>query len=88
MFPGLGLETAIRFDKEGASVVILDKSRTQLEAAKEIIPNVLTVEADLLNWDETRESLKGIGPFDHLVNNAGVTSRQKFMEVTPEIIDW
>jgi len=83
----LGLETAKRFTAEGAKVILLDKSEAQLAEAKKILPNALTVAVDLLDWNATREAVKGIGHVDHLINNAGVNKRQPFMEVTPDAID-
>ena len=36
---------------------------------------------------ETRDKLKDVGPVDLLVNNAGVSTLQSFLEVTPEDYD-
>ena len=42
---------------------------------------------DVLDITETRDKPKDVGPVDLLVNNAGVSTLQSFLEVTPEDYD-
>ena len=42
---------------------------------------------DVLDIAKTRDKLKDVGPVDLLVNNAGVSTLQSFLEVTPEDYD-
>ena len=51
---------------------------------------VVPVCVDMLDIAKTRDKLKDIGPVDLLVNNAGVSTLQRFLEVsqvTPEDYD-
>ena len=48
---------------------------------------VVPVCVDVLDITETRNKLKDVGPVDLLVNNAGVSTLQSFLEVTPEDYD-
>lgn len=47
-------------------------------------PGITTVCVDVADLQATRDKLWSITPIDLLVNNAGVTSLQSFLEVTPE----
>ena len=51
------------------------------------MPNVTCICVDIANLKETRDRLWAVGHIDLLVNNAGVTSRQSFLEVTPDEYD-
>ena len=48
---------------------------------------VILVCVDVLDIAKTRDKLKDVGPVDLLVNNAGVSTLQSFLEVTPEDYD-
>ena len=48
---------------------------------------VVPVCVDVLDIAKTRDEPKDIGPVDLLVNNAGVSTLQSFLEVTPEDYD-
>jgi len=86
---GLGLEIVRKFlGCNATSVVVLDKDVEQLAKVKSEFPSVITVTADLSNWDETRKALETVGPIDHLVNNAGVNRRESFMNVSSQNIDF
>ena len=52
------------------------------------MPSVTTVQCDLRDWDKTREVLQTVGDIDLLVNNAGVTKVDRFLDVKKEDIDW
>jgi len=85
---GLGLEIVKKFRAGNAIVIILDKDEVQLKNVKAEFPDITTITADLLNWEETKKALANIGPIDHLVNNAGVNRREGFMNVSSENIDF
>lgn len=51
------------------------------------MPNVTCICVDIANLKETRDRLWAVGHIDLLVNNAGVTSLQSFLEVTPDEYD-
>ena len=50
-------------------------------------PTIKTVCCDLNDWDATRKAVQDIGPIDLLVNNAGISLLQNFLDVTPEVYD-
>ena len=86
---GIGAATAARFLEEGSSVVVLDrdaKGRKQIAAQ---LPNLAgTVDADVSNLKQVEaafaEAVRLMGGVDVLINNAGISIRHKFLDITPE----
>jgi NAD(P)-dependent dehydrogenase (short-subunit alcohol dehydrogenase family) len=86
---GIGKVTAKRFLEEGARVVILDCDTAGLnrierelsELSGTIVADVSDPEAVERAFDELDELLQGL---DILINNAGISIRQPFMDITPE----
>lgn len=86
---GIGAATATRFLEEGAHVVILDIDDQACQRIKDELPALSgTIEADVSNhesvahaFNELDERFNGI---DILINNAGISIRHPFMEITPE----
>lgn len=52
------------------------------------IPSINVLQADLGDWDKTREVISSIGAVDLLVNNAGVAKLAKFTEMKKEDLEW
>ena len=48
---------------------------------------MITVCIDVSDIEATRREVEKLGPIHLLVNNAGVTELQPFLEVTPEAYD-
>lgn len=86
---GIGAATAARFLEEGARVVVLDRDEAGCRGIKQELPGLLaTVVADVTDpkavkgaFEELDELCRGI---DVLINNAGISLRHKFMDITPE----
>lgn len=86
---GIGAATAERFLEEGARVVVLDCNEEALRRIKDALPSLSgTICADVSDadtvaraFDELDELLGGL---DVLINNAGISVRQAFMDITPE----
>src|SRR6478609_5476083 len=86
---GIGVATATRFLEEGAAVVVLDrdaKGRAQIQSQ---LPKLSgTVDADVSNLKQVEaafaESLRLMGGVDVLINNAGISIRHNFLDITPE----
>jgi len=86
---GIGAATAARFLEEGSAVVVLDrdaKGRKQIESQ---LPKLAgTVDADVSNLKQVEaafaEAVRLMGGVDVLVNNAGISIRHNFLEITPE----
>ena len=86
---GIGAATASRFLEEGAAVVVLDrdaKGRAQIQSQ---LPKLAgTVDADVSNLNQVQaafaDAVRLMGGVDVLINNAGISIRHKFLDITPE----
>ena len=85
---GIGAATAARFLEEGGLVVVLDrdaKGRQQIETQ---LPRLAgTVDADVSNLKQVEaafaEAVRMMGGVDVLINNAGISIRHNFLDITP-----
>jgi len=85
---GIGKELVITFSKQGAIVYALTKNPDNLAKLKAECPNIIPIQADLLDWEGTKKALEAIKePMDCLVNNAGIAEIQNFGDITPEAFD-
>ncbi len=86
---GIGAATAARFLEEGAAVVVLDrdaKGRAQIQSQ---LPKLAgTVDADVSNLNQVQaafaDAVRLMGGVDVLINNAGISIRHDFLDITPE----
>jgi meso-butanediol dehydrogenase / (S,S)-butanediol dehydrogenase / diacetyl reductase len=86
---GIGAATAARFLEEGAAVVVLDrdaKGRAQIQSQ---LPKLAgTVDADVSNLKQMQtafaEAVRLLDGVDVLINNAGISIRHNFLDITPE----
>lgn len=86
---GIGAATASRFLEEGSRVVVLDIDNEACQRIEDDLPSLSgTIGADVSNheavaraFNELDDLLKGL---DILINNAGISIRHPFMEITPE----
>jgi meso-butanediol dehydrogenase / (S,S)-butanediol dehydrogenase / diacetyl reductase len=86
---GIGAATAARFLEEGSAVVVLDrdaKGRAQIQSQ---LPKLAgTVDADVSDLKQVQtafaEAVRLMGGVDVLINNAGISIRHNFLEITPE----
>ncbi len=86
---GIGAATASRFLEEGSRVVVLDIDNEACQRIEDDLPALSgTIGADVSNheavaraFNELDDLLKGL---DILINNAGISIRHPFMEITPE----
>ncbi len=93
---GIGVATAARFLEEGAEVIVLDcdqagcrRLEREMKALKgTIVADVRDPKAVARAFHELDDLLNGL---DVLINNAGISHRQPFLDITPhqwlEIID-
>ncbi len=93
---GIGVTTAARFLEEGAEVIVLDRDQAgcrrlkrEMKALKgTIVADVRDPKAVARAFHELDDLLNGL---DVLINNAGISLRQPFLDITPqqwlEIID-
>jgi len=85
---GIGAATARRFLDEGAKVIVLDNNPEALAKIKSELPAIDgTIQADVSDVDAvTRafDELDGlVGGVDILINNAGISVRAPFLDITP-----
>jgi meso-butanediol dehydrogenase/(S,S)-butanediol dehydrogenase/diacetyl reductase len=85
---GIGAATARRFLDEGAKVIILDNNPEALATIERELPVLAgTIRADVSDADAvTRafDELDGVvGGVDILINNAGISVRAPFLDITP-----
>jgi len=88
---GIGRATAVRFLEEGSSVWVLDRDPKALVELERQLPALAgTSKADVseLKQVETAwaEAVGVLGGVDVLINNAGISIRHRFLDITPE--DW
>ena len=86
---GIGAATAARFLEEGSAVCVLDRDAKGREQIKRELPKIVgTVAADVSDLKQVQagfaEAVKLMGGVDVLVNNAGISIRHNFLEITPE----
>jgi NAD(P)-dependent dehydrogenase (short-subunit alcohol dehydrogenase family) len=86
---GIGTTTAARFLEEGARVIIMDMDQKacqrieqQMSALeKSIICDVSSPDSVKQAFEQLKERLGGL---DILINNAGISIRHRFIDITPE----
>jgi Dehydrogenases with different specificities (related to short-chain alcohol dehydrogenases) len=80
---GIGKEIVLLLKRKGANVVIIDRSKNDLEALKKEI-ECDTIIADLSDAEQAKKAAERALPVDLLVNCAGVNNLQPFLETTVE----
>jgi meso-butanediol dehydrogenase/(S,S)-butanediol dehydrogenase/diacetyl reductase len=88
---GIGAATAGRFQEEGCKVAVLDRDPKARQRLERELPGLAGIyEADVADFDQVQtafeEAIVDMGGVDILINNAGISIRHPFTEITPE--DW
>lgn len=86
---GIGQATAQRFLEEGCTVCIVDRSADARARVERELPGLTAViAADVSNLEQVRsafsEAVHRMGSVDVLINNAGISIRHGFLDITPE----
>ena len=86
---GIGAATAARFLEEGSRVVVLDRDDAALKRFERNLPALSgTIVADVSDADDVARAfaeLDGLlGGLDVLINNAGISIRHRFMDISPQ----
>lgn len=86
---GIGRATVARFLYEGSRVIALDCDQGALDQLANDIPGIYDlIEADVSDMDSVKKAFERIdymvGGIDVLINNAGISLRHRFLEITPE----
>jgi NAD(P)-dependent dehydrogenase (short-subunit alcohol dehydrogenase family) len=86
---GIGAATAARFLEEGSQVVVLDRDEKGCAEIQRQLPKLAgTVGADVSVLAQVQsafaEAIQLMSGVDVLINNAGISIRHNFLEITPE----
>ncbi|XP_068610789.1 L-xylulose reductase [Brachionichthys hirsutus] len=84
---GIGRATALRLARCGAKVAAVTRTQADLDSLVQQCASIIPVCVDLADWGATEATLQDVGPIDLLVNNAGCSDLQPFLDVTPEQFD-
>jgi meso-butanediol dehydrogenase/(S,S)-butanediol dehydrogenase/diacetyl reductase len=86
---GIGAATAARFLEEGSRVCILDCDAAACEKIRHELPGISeAIIADVTDLMQVEAALadavRAMDGVDVLINNAGISIRHKFLDITPE----
>lgn len=86
---GIGAATAARFLDEGSVVCVLDRDADARHRIQHELPDLAGVlDADVTNLKQVQtafaEAIHLMGGVDVLINNAGISIRHNFLDITPE----
>jgi NAD(P)-dependent dehydrogenase (short-subunit alcohol dehydrogenase family) len=85
---GIGAATAARFLEEGARVVVLDRDDAALRRGGRRLPALSgAIRADVSDPDDVARAFEELdnlaGGLDVLINNAGISLRHRFTDISP-----
>ena len=86
---GIGAATAVRFMEEGARVCILDRNETACKRIREELPGLeRALVVDVSDHKRVEKAFAQVDKFwgglDVLINNAGISIRHDFLDITPK----
>jgi len=86
---GIGQATATRFLEEGCSVCVIDRSaENRARVAGELPDLTAVIDADVSIMAQVKrafeEAIERMGSVDVLINNAGISIRHDFLEITEQ----
>ena len=86
---GIGAATAARFLEEGSRVAIMDRDLAACERARQDMPGIASViPADVADYAQVQDAIaatiRDLGGLDVVINNAGISIRHNFLDITPE----
>jgi meso-butanediol dehydrogenase/(S,S)-butanediol dehydrogenase/diacetyl reductase len=86
---GIGAATAARFLEEGSDVCVLDRDAKARDQIRRQLPELAgTVDADVSDLKQVQaafaDAVRILGGVDVLINNAGISIRHNFLDITPE----
>jgi NAD(P)-dependent dehydrogenase (short-subunit alcohol dehydrogenase family) len=86
---GIGAATALRFLEEGARVCVIDRDRDAAANIFKQLPRLSgSLVCDVAHLDQVQaafsEAVERMGGVEVLINNAGISIRHSFLDITPE----
>ena len=89
---GIGKASAIALAEAGANLIILSRTKSDLEKVnKEIIKlkrKCVTYDCDVSNFEELRSVFNQISTLDIIVNNAGTNRPEQFTKIKKEDMNY
>jgi NAD(P)-dependent dehydrogenase (short-subunit alcohol dehydrogenase family) len=84
---GIGQATASRFLEEGCAVCVLDRSAEARAQVSQALPELSgVIDADVADREQVQlafaEAIDRMGSVDVLINNAGISIRHDFLDIT------
>ena len=84
---GIGAATAARFLEEGSAVCVLDRDAEARERIRSLLPDLVgLLDADVSNLQQVQsafdEAVQIMGGVDVVINNAGISIRHSFLDIT------
>jgi len=86
----LGTKLAELFYYSGTKVILIDIDSEKLKIVKEQLPGIITVQCDICNYIDLKNVTKTLlknHNIDTLVNNAGIVTKKKLLELTSDEIN-
>src|ERR1041384_2898462 len=85
---GIGAATVNRFLREGARVAVIDCDEAGGRSLRQKYPDLAgVIQADVANPDAVEDAFRTLdsmlGGLDVTINNAGISLRHNFMDITP-----
>lgn len=85
---GIGTATAQRFIEEGARVAVIDRDEAAGQRLRQALPAIeVSLYADVTDPDSVAQAFEHLDRrfvgLDVLINNAGISLRHAFMDITP-----
>ena len=86
---GIGAATAARFLEEDSRVVVLDRDAAAIRRLERELPSLSgAINADVSDPDDVARAFEELhsllGGLDVLINNAGISIRHRFMDISPQ----
>jgi len=86
---GIGQATAARFLEEGCAVCVFDRSAEARARVSQELPGLAAViDVDVSRLDQVQaafdQAIDSMGSVDVVINNAGISIRHDFLDITPE----
>jgi NAD(P)-dependent dehydrogenase (short-subunit alcohol dehydrogenase family) len=84
---GIGREIALLLAGCGAEVIAISRTSDDLDSLKQEI-GCVTLSADLADVSQARQMALRAGPVDLLVNNAGISTPESFLDTSVEMFEY
>ncbi|XP_066292926.1 L-xylulose reductase-like [Branchiostoma lanceolatum] len=84
---GIGRGLVKALVKCGAEVFALSRTKEDLDSLVQEYPGIHPVQCDLADPEATKAAVGSVGPIDLLVNNAGISILESFLDVTLDVFD-